>query len=133
MLRGYCPFFCMMAAFRRGGRWVELSAALCVGTELPRQGPDLSAVAAFFRPLRVIRIQFERMHPAVCEREIVWLPAPWNTTLCSGSCTIYSTRTCTAMTCSVVYTRRKIIYNKHATSVRQIWPAHPLAILTTDF
>ena len=47
MLRGYCPFFCMMAAFRRGGRWVELSAALCVGTELPL-GPDLSAVAAFF-------------------------------------------------------------------------------------
>ena len=37
----------MMAASRRGGRWVELSAALCVGTELP-QGPDLSAVAAFF-------------------------------------------------------------------------------------
>ena len=36
-----------MAAFRRGGRWVELSAALCVGTELPL-GPDLSAVAAFF-------------------------------------------------------------------------------------
>ena len=44
---GTAPFFCMMAAFQRGGRWVELSAALCVGTELP-QGPDLSAVAAFF-------------------------------------------------------------------------------------
>ena len=44
---GTAPFFCMMAAFQRGGRWVELSAALCVGTELPL-GPDLSAVAAFF-------------------------------------------------------------------------------------